>query len=99
MTCEQGLKWLKLEDGWLCAQWARPKSDYEGVTAEGCDFAVDAELNMMELLEPWDQVMAGASRILQDAAGVADANPLVSREGWDEERLRQRETELRFSWF
>ena len=22
-------------------------------------------------------------------AGVADANPLVSREGWDEERLRQ----------
>eukprot|EP00435_Cladocopium_sp_Y103_P021823 s2875_g5.t1 len=39
-------------------------------------------------VEPWDEVMAGASEILNHAEGVADANPLVSREGWDEERLR-----------
>ena len=32
----------------------------------------------------------GSSKHLFQNAGVADANPLVSREGWDEERLRQR---------
>ena len=36
VTCEQEIKWLKLLDGsgWLCAMWARPKSEYAGVTVE-----------------------------------------------------------------
>ncbi|CAL1158956.1 unnamed protein product, partial [Cladocopium goreaui] len=44
--------------------------------------------SVLAKVEPWDEVMAGASEILNHAEGVADANPLVSREGWDEERLR-----------
>lgn len=69
-----GWTWLQLdEDSWVpCYQ----EDEYGDKTA------------VLEKIEPWDEVMAQASDVLIHAEGVADANPLVSREGWDEERLR-----------
>ena len=69
-----GWTWLQLdEDSWVpCYQ-----EDEDG-----------SRWMVLEKIEPWDEVMAQASDVMVHAEGVADANPLVSREGWDEERLR-----------
>ncbi|CAJ1427433.1 unnamed protein product [Effrenium voratum] len=70
----EGKTFLKLADG---RGWVRLQQTYDG-----------DEMDSLERVSPWAEVMSGAAEVMKRAEGFGNGTPVVSREGWDEERLR-----------